>query len=67
MMAAFKIICDHIESLAPIGEFLGKWTLRAEECAAIGELPLPVDWAGCGSTAASAAERPGSSGGWCWG
>jgi predicted PurR-regulated permease PerM len=24
MMAAFKIACDHIESLAPIGEFLGK-------------------------------------------
>ena len=24
MMAAFKITCDHIESLAPIGEFLGK-------------------------------------------
>ena len=24
MMAAFKIACDHIESLSPIGEFLGK-------------------------------------------
>jgi predicted PurR-regulated permease PerM len=24
MMAAFKITCDHIESLSPIGEFLGK-------------------------------------------
>lgn len=24
MMAAIKIVCDHIESLAPIGEFLGK-------------------------------------------
>ncbi|HWP91182.1 MAG TPA: AI-2E family transporter [Thermodesulfobacteriota bacterium] len=24
MMAIFKIICDHIEPLAPIGEFLGK-------------------------------------------
>ena len=24
MMAAFKIACDHIESLAPVGEFLGK-------------------------------------------
>jgi predicted PurR-regulated permease PerM len=24
MMAAFKIACDHIESLTPIGEFLGK-------------------------------------------
>jgi hypothetical protein len=24
MMAAFKITCDHIESLAPVGEFLGK-------------------------------------------
>jgi predicted PurR-regulated permease PerM len=23
MLAALKIICDHIESLAPIGEFLG--------------------------------------------
>lgn len=24
MMAAFKIACDHIESLSPVGEFLGK-------------------------------------------
>jgi hypothetical protein len=24
MLAAFKIVCDHIESLSPIGEFLGK-------------------------------------------
>ena len=23
MMAAFKIVCDHIESLSPVGEFLG--------------------------------------------
>jgi predicted PurR-regulated permease PerM len=23
IMAALKIMCDHIESLAPIGEFLG--------------------------------------------
>jgi hypothetical protein len=23
MMAAIKIVCDHIESLTPIGEFLG--------------------------------------------
>ena len=24
IMAAIKIVCDHIESLAPVGEFLGK-------------------------------------------
>jgi predicted PurR-regulated permease PerM len=24
LLATFKIFCDHIESLAPIGEFLGK-------------------------------------------
>jgi predicted PurR-regulated permease PerM len=24
IMAAIKILCDHIESLAPVGEFLGK-------------------------------------------
>ena len=24
IMAACKIVCDHIESLAPIGEFLGR-------------------------------------------
>lgn len=24
MMAAFKILCDHIEPLAPVGEFLGE-------------------------------------------
>jgi predicted PurR-regulated permease PerM len=24
IMAAIKIVCDHLESLAPIGEFLGK-------------------------------------------
>jgi predicted PurR-regulated permease PerM len=24
IMAAIKIMCDHIESLAPVGEFLGK-------------------------------------------
>jgi predicted PurR-regulated permease PerM len=24
IMAAIKIVCDHIQSLAPIGEFLGK-------------------------------------------
>jgi hypothetical protein len=23
LLATFKIFCDHIESLAPIGEFLG--------------------------------------------
>jgi hypothetical protein len=24
MLAAFKIVCDHVESLKPIGEFLGQ-------------------------------------------
>ena len=24
LLATFKIFCDHIETLAPIGEFLGK-------------------------------------------
>jgi len=24
LMATFKIFCDHIDSLAPIGEFLGQ-------------------------------------------
>jgi predicted PurR-regulated permease PerM len=23
LLAAFKILCDHIETLAPVGEFLG--------------------------------------------
>jgi len=25
LLAAFKILCDHIESLMPIGQFLGRW------------------------------------------
>ena len=49
LLATFKIFCDHIESLAPIGEFLGKVTerdvdrLTAEECARLGSLTARVD------------------------
>jgi hypothetical protein len=24
LLAAFKILCDHIDALAPVGEFLGR-------------------------------------------
>ena len=28
ILAAIKIVCDHIEGLAPIGEFLGQYGIR---------------------------------------